>query len=148
MKAIKKWKDAEKKYNEAKSAKHITDKDGSIIKGYTEQQERLKELKNKVESAKKEAESFGADTGKPAQPDKDPMADLWNERIRLIEKAISYYKEWSEIEGKKNASERTQSSPLFSSVKSYLDLGIESPEKIWEQIRGRKKRTGPQSERN
>lgn len=135
MKAIKKWKDAEKKYNEAKSAKDITDKDGSIIKGYTEQQERLKELKNKVESAKKEAESFGADTGKPAQPDKDPMADLWNERIRLIEKAISYYKEWSEIEGKKNASERTQSSPLFSSVKSYLDLGIESPEKIWEQIR-------------
>ena len=88
-----------------------------------------------MESAKKEAESFGADTGKPAQPDKDPMADLWNERIRLIEKAISYYKEWSEIEGKKNASERTQSSPLFSSVKSYLDLGIESPEKIWEQIR-------------
>lgn len=135
MKAIKKWKDAEKKYNEAKSAKDITDKDGSIIKGYTEQQERLKELKNKVESAKKEAESFGADTGKPAQPDKDPMADLWNERIRLIEKAISYYKEWSEIEGKENASERTQSNPLFSSVKSYLDLGIESPEKIWEQIR-------------
>ena len=135
MKAIKKWKDAEKKYNEAKSAKDITDKDGFIIKGYTEQQDRLKKLKDEVESAKKEAESFGADTGKPAQPDKDPMADLWNERIRLIEKAISYYKEWSEIEGKENASERTQSNPLFSSVKSYLDLGIESPEKIWEQIR-------------
>ena len=70
MKAIKKWKDAEKKYNEAKSAKDITDKDGSIIKGYTEQQERLKKLKDEMESAKKEAESFGADTGKPAQPDK------------------------------------------------------------------------------
>ena len=32
MKAIKKWKDAEKKYNEAKSAKDITDKDGSSSK--------------------------------------------------------------------------------------------------------------------
>lgn len=135
MKAIKKWRDAEKKYNEAKNAKNITNEDGSIIKGYKEQQERLKELKNEMESARKEAESFGADTGKPTQSNKDPMADLWNERIRLIEKAISYYKEWSEIEGKKNASERTQSNPLFSSVKSYLAPGIENPEKIWEQIR-------------
>lgn len=135
MKAIKKWRDAEKKYNEAKNAKNITNEDGSIIKGYKEQQERLKELKNEMESARKEAESFGADTGKPTQSNKDPMEDLWNERIRLIEKAISYYKEWSEIEGKKNASERTQSNPLFSSVKSYLAPGIENPEKIWEQIR-------------
>lgn len=135
MKAIKKWRDAEKKYNEAKNAKNITNEDGSIIKGYKEQQERLKELKNEMESARKEAESFGADTGKPTQSNKDPMADLWNERIRLIEKAISYYKEWSEIEGKVNASERTQSNPLFSSVKSYLAPGMENPEKIWEQIR-------------
>lgn len=135
MKAIKKWKDAEKKYNEAKNSKNITNEDGSIIKGYKEQQERLKELKNEIESAKNEAESFGVDTGKPARTDKDPMADLWNERIRLIEKAISYYKEWSEIEGKVNASERTQSNPLFSSVKSYLSHGMENPEKIWEQIR-------------
>ena len=135
MKAIKKWKDAEKKYNEAKNSKNITNEDGSIIKGYKEQQERLKELKNEIESAKNEAESFGVDTGKPARTDKDPMADLWNERIRLIEKAISYYKEWSEIEGKVNASERTQSNPLFSSVKSYLSPGMENPEKIWEQIR-------------
>ncbi len=135
MKAIQKWRDAEKKYNEAKNSKNITNEDGSIIKGYKEQQERLKELKNEIESAKKEAESFGVDTGKPARTDKDPMADLWNERIRLIEKAISYYKEWSEIEGKVNASERTQSNPLFSSVKSYLSPGMENPEKIWEQIR-------------
>lgn len=135
MKALKKWRDAEKRYNDAKSAKDLTKEDGSIIKGYKEQQERLEKLKDEMESARKEAESFGADTGKPAQPDKDPMADLWNERIRLIEKAISYYKEWSEIEGKKNASERTQSNPLFSSVKSYLAPGIENPEKIWEQIR-------------
>lgn len=135
MKAIQKWRDAEKKYNEAKNSKNITNKDGSIIKGYKEQQDRLKGLKNEIESAKKEAESFGVDTGKPARTDKDPMADLWNERIRLIEKAISYYKEWSEIEGKVNASERTQSNPLFSSVKSYLSPGMENPEKIWEQIR-------------
>ena len=135
MKAIQKWRDAEKKYNEAKNSKNITNEDGSIIKGYKEQQERLKELKNEIESAKKEAESFGVDTGKPARTDKDPRADLWNERIRLIEKAISYYKEWSEIEGKVNASERTQSNPLFSSVKSYLSPGMENPEKIWEQIR-------------
>ena len=135
MKAIQKWRDAEKKYNEAKNSKNITNEDGSIIKGYKEQQERLKELKNEIESAKKEAESFGVDTGKPARTDKDPMADLWNERIRLIEKAISYYKEWSEIEGKVNASERTQSNPLFSSVKSYLSPGMENPEKIWDQIR-------------
>lgn len=135
MKATQKWRDAEKKYNEAKNSKNITNEDGSIIKGYKEQQERLKELKNEIESAKKEAESFGVDTGKPARTDKDPMADLWNERIRLIEKAISYYKEWSEIEGKVNASERTQSNPLFSSVKSYLSPGMENPEKIWEQIR-------------
>ena len=49
MKAIKKWRDAEKKYNEAKNAKNITNEDGSIIKGYKEQQERLKELKNEME---------------------------------------------------------------------------------------------------
>lgn len=135
MKALKKWRDAEKRYNDAKSAKDLTKEDGSIIKGYKEQQERLEKLKDEMESARKEAESFGADTGKPAQPGKDPMAELWNERIRLIEKAISYYKEWSEIEGKAKASERILSNPDFTTVRKYLGMGMEHPDKIWEAVR-------------
>ena len=67
---------------------------------------------------------------------RDVIADQWKERIKLIEKAISTYKEWAELEGKGKAYQRVQSNQTFSPVLSYIgtEEDISDPSKIWEKV--------------
>lgn len=131
-KAYKEWKEAERKYEEATKASMLYDKEGNAIYGKEEQKKELKRLKNNEKERKKAYEAL---SGKTKEEKKDPVAEMWKERIELIENALDSYKEWTDIEGKDDAATRVKDNPLYAPVRSYLETGMDEPEKIWEEIR-------------
>ena len=93
-----------------------------------------------VESSRKEAAEIKSvlDMFKiPAtESKKDPIADQWKERIKLIEKALETYKEWTALEGKDKAYQRVQSNQAFAPVLPYIGTAedISDPSKIWDKV--------------
>lgn len=93
-----------------------------------------------VESSRKEAAEIKSVLDmfniSATESKKDPITDQWKERIKLIEKAISTYKEWAALEGKDKAYQRVQSNQTFSPVLSYIGTAedISDPSKIWERV--------------
>lgn len=134
--AYRKWKEAEKAYEKARNASNLKDKDGNIIWGEEEQKKELKRLQDDAKEWKKIYESLGGNTNKEK---KDPVTEMWKERIELIEKALDAYGEWSELEGTDAAAKRVTDNPIYAPVRSYLESGLDEPEKIWEEILGKVK---------
>lgn len=94
--------------------------------------------KSKAEqSAIKEVlDAFKISTDAQKTSGADTVLKQWQERIKLIEKAISTYKEWAALEGKDKAYQRVQSNQTFSPVLSYIGTAedISDPSKIWERV--------------
>lgn len=94
--------------------------------------------KSKAEqSAIKEVlDAFKISTDTQKTSGADTVLKQWQERIKLIEKAISTYKEWAALEGKDKAYQRVQSNQTFSPVLSYIGTAedISDPSKIWERV--------------
>ena len=94
--------------------------------------------KSKAEqSAIKEVlDAFKISTDTQKTSGADAVLKQWQERIKLIEKAISTYKEWAALEGKDKAYQRVQSNQTFSPVLSYIGTAedISDPSKIWERV--------------
>ena len=136
--AYRKWQEAEKAYEKARKASNLRDKNGNIIWGEEEQKKELKRFQDDAKEWKKAYEALGGDTtGKGSG--RDAVAEMWNERINLIGKALDAYVKWSELEGADAAAKRVTDNPIYAPVRSYLEAGLDEPEKIWEEILGKVK---------
>ena len=136
--AYRKWQEAEKAYEKARKASNLRDKNGNIIWGEEEQKKELKRFQDDAKEWKKAYEALGGDTtGKGSG--RDAVAEMWNERINLIGKALDAYVKWSELEGADAAAKRVTDNPIYAPVRSYLESGLDDPGKIWEEILGKVK---------
>jgi len=96
----------------------------------------LKASQAQYDAYKKVGDLLFNEEKKKEKKGRDAIADQWKERINLIEKAISTYKEWAALEGKDKAYQRVQSNQTFSPVLSYIGTAedISDPSKIWERV--------------
>ena len=142
-KAYEKWQEAKRKYDAASKASVLRDEEGNVIRGEEEQKKFLKRLSDDEKETKKAYEALGGDTtgkGKTGEGSgRDAVAEMWKERIELIEKALDAYVKWSELEGADAAAKRVTDNPIYAPVRSYLEAGLDEPEKIWEEILGKVK---------
>ena len=125
-------------YEKARNASNLRDKNGNIIWGEEEQKEELKRLQDDAKEWKKAYESLGGNSS-ISRAGSDPVTEMWKERIELIEKALDAYGKWSELEGADAAAKRVTDNPIYAPVRSYLEAGMDEPEKIWEEILGKVK---------
>ena len=136
--AYRKWKEAEKAYEKARNASNLKDKNGNIIWGEEEQKKELKRFQDDAKEWKKAYEALGGKSS-TSRAGSDPVTEMWKERIELIEKALDAYGKWSELEGTDAAAKRVTDNPIYAPVRSYLEAGLDEPEKIWEEILGKVK---------
>lgn len=73
--------------------------------------ERWNKLTETIKNAQREIEKFS-----DKERNKDYIAELWKNRIDLIDKALSSYKEWSKLEGKDAAANRVKSNKEFGGL--------------------------------
>ena len=136
--AYRKWQEAEKAYEKARKASNLRDKNGNIIWGEEEQKKELKRFQDDAKEWKKAYEALGGKSS-TSRSGSDPVTEMWKERIELIEKALDAYGKWSELEGTDAAAKRVTDNPIYAPVRSYLEAGLDEPEKIWEEILGKVK---------
>lgn len=136
--AYRKWQEAEKAYEKARKASNLRDKNGNIIWGEEEQKKELKRFQDDAKEWKKAYEALGGKSS-TSRAGSDPVTEMWKERIELIEKALDAYGKWSELEGTDAAAKRVTDNPIYAPVRSYLETGLDEPEKIWEEILGKVK---------
>lgn len=136
--AYRKWQEAEKAYEKARNASTLKDKNGNIIWGEEEQKKELKRFQDDAKEWKKAYEALGGKSS-TSRAGSDPVTEMWKERIELIEKALDAYGKWSELEGTDAAAKRVTDNPIYAPVRSYLETGLDEPEKIWEEILGKVK---------
>ena len=136
--AYRKWQEAEKAYEKARKASNLRDKNGNIIWGEEEQKKDLKRFQDDAKEWKKAYEALGGKSS-TSRSGSDPVTEMWKERIELIEKALDAYGKWSELEGNDAAAKRVTDNPIYAPVRSYLEAGLDEPEKIWEEILGKVK---------
>ena len=71
---------------------------------------------------------------------KDEVAKMWKKRAEEIEKAVSLYDQWKEVEGKDKASNRVASkkelASLFNGMYGF-NLNLENPEEAYRYILGK-----------
>lgn len=79
---------------------------------------------------------------------KDPIAEQWEERTDLIDKAISSYDKWRKIEGDEAASQRVKSMPEFSFAfdGKGVNLDLNDPSKAYKYIQGQLDRSKEKQE--
>lgn len=136
--AYRKWQEAEKAYEKARKASNLRDKNGNIIWGEEEQKKELKRFQDDAKEWKKAYEALGGKSS-TSREGSDPVTEMWKERIELIEKALDAYGKWSELEGTDAAAKRVTDNPIYAPVRSYLETGMDEPDKIWEEILGKVK---------
>lgn len=106
--------------------------------------ERWSKLTETIKNAQREIEKFS-----DKERNKDYIAELWKNRIDLIDKALSSYKEWSELEGKDAAANRVKSNKEFGGLftGAYgFKLDLENPNNVWKYIQGQLSNTEKQKE--
>lgn len=68
---------------------------------------------------------------------KDEVAKMWKKRAEEIEKAVSLYDQWKEVEGKDNAASRVSSKKELANLfngKYGFNLNLENPEEAYRYI--------------
>lgn len=106
--------------------------------------ERWNKLTKTIKNAQREIEKFS-----DKERNKDYIAELWKNRIDLIDKALSSYKEWSKLEGKDAAANRVKSNKEFGGLftGAYgFKLDLENPNNVWKYIQGQLGNTEKQKE--
>lgn len=106
--------------------------------------ERWNKLTETIKNAQREIEKFS-----DKERDQDYIAELWKNRIDLIDKALSSYKEWSKLEGKDAAANRVKSNKEFGGLftGAYgFKLDLENPNNVWKYIQGQLGNTEKQKE--
>lgn len=106
--------------------------------------DKAKLLKNATDEILK---TFGRVT-KETQNTKDPIAEQWEARTDLIDKAVSSYEKWRKIEGDEAATQRVKGISEFSSVfeEKGVNLDLNNPSKAYKYIQGQLDRSKEKQE--
>lgn len=106
--------------------------------------DKAKLLKNATDEILK---TFGRVT-KEAQNTKDPIAEQWEARTDLIDKAVSSYEKWRKIEGEEAASQRVKGISEFAPIfdKSGVNLDLKDPSRAYKYIQGQLDRSKEKQE--
>lgn len=106
--------------------------------------DKAKLLKNATDEILK---TFGRVT-KETQSTKDPIAEQWEARTDLIDKAVSSYEKWRKIEGDEAATQRVKGISEFSSVfeEKGVNLDLNNPSKAYKYIQGQLDRSKEKQE--
>lgn len=106
--------------------------------------DKAKLLKNATDEILK---TFGRVT-KEAQNTKDPIAEQWEARTDLIDKAVSSYEKWRKIEGEEAASQRVKGISEFAPIfdKSRVNLDLKDPSRAYKYIQGQLDRSKEKQE--
>lgn len=96
--------------------------------------DKAKLLKNATDEILK---TFGRVT-KETQSTKDPIAEQWEARTDLIDKAVSSYEKWRKIEGEEAASQRVKGISEFAPIfdKNGINLDLKDPSRAYKYIQG------------
>lgn len=94
--------------------------------------DKAKLLKNATDEILK---TFGRVT-KETQNTKDPIAEQWEARTDLIDKAVSSYEKWRKIEGEEAASQRVKGISEFAPIfdKNGINLDLKDPSRAYKYI--------------
>ena len=106
--------------------------------------DKAKLLKNATDEILK---TFGRVT-KETQNTKDPIAEQWEARTDLIDKAVSSYEKWRKIEGEEVASQRVKGISEFAPIfdKNGVNLDLKDPSKAYKYIQGQLDRSKEKQE--
>lgn len=106
--------------------------------------DKAKLLKNATDEILK---TFGRVT-KETQSTKDPIAEQWEARTDLIDKAVSSYEKWRKIEGEEAASQRVKGISEFAPIfdKSRVNLDLKDPSRAYKYIQGQLDRSKEKQE--
>lgn len=106
--------------------------------------DKAKLLKNATDEILK---TFGRVT-KETQNTKDPIAEQWEARTDLIDKAVSSYEKWRKIEGEEAASQRVKGISEFAPIfdKSRVNLDLKDPSRAYKYIQGQLDRSKEKQE--
>lgn len=106
--------------------------------------DKAKLLKNATDEILK---TFGRVT-KETQNTKDPIAEQWEARTDLIDKAISSYEKWRKIEGEEAASQRVKGISEFAPIfdKNGVNLNLKDPSRAYKYIQGQLDRSKEKQE--
>lgn len=106
--------------------------------------DKAKLLKNATDEILK---TFGRVT-KETQSTKDPIAEQWEARTDLIDKAVSSYEKWRKIEGEEAASQRVKGISEFAPIfdKSGGNLDLKDPSRAYKYIQGQLDRSKEKQE--
>lgn len=79
---------------------------------------------------------------------KDPIAEQWKARTDLIDKAVSSYEKWRNIEGEEAASQRVKGISEFAPIfdKSGVNLDLKDPSRAYKYIQGQLDRSKEKQE--
>ena len=79
---------------------------------------------------------------------KDPIAEQWKARTDLIDKAVSSYEKWRNIEGEEAASQRVKGISEFAPIfdKNGANLDLKDPSRAYKYIQGRLDRSKEKQE--
>lgn len=79
---------------------------------------------------------------------KDPIAEQWKARTDLIDKAVSSYEKWRNIEGEEAASQRVKGISEFAPIfdKNGVNLDLKDPSRAYKYIQGRLDRSKEKQE--
>lgn len=106
--------------------------------------DKAKLLKNATDEILK---TFGRVT-KETQNTKNPIAEQWKARTDLIDKAVSSYEKWRNIEGEEAASQRVKGISEFAPIfdKNGVNLDLKDPSKAYKYIQGQLDRSKEKQE--
>ena len=106
--------------------------------------DKAKLLKNATDEILK---TFGRVT-KETQNTKDPIAEQWKARTDLIDKAVSSYEKWRNIEGEEAASQRVKGISEFAPIfdKNGVNLDLKDPSRAYKYIQGQLDRSKEKQE--
>lgn len=111
-----------------------TKKEGEWNEEIRKSIDKAKLLKNATDEILK---TFGRVT-KETQSTKDPIAEQWEARTDLIDKAVSSYEKWRKIEGEEAASQRVKGISEFAPIfdKNGINLDLKDPSRAYKYIQG------------
>lgn len=112
---------------------------------YSEKQ--LASYNKELEATRKIYKALGG-LEKSSRSEKDPIAEQWEARTDLIDKAVSSYEKWRKIEGDEAATQRVKGISEFSSVfdEKGVNLDLNNPSKAYKYIQGQLDRSKEKQE--
>lgn len=119
----------------------------SFKKGNPYSEVTIRNAQKVFDVSKKIMDTLGV-LGKSSGSEKDPIAEQWKARTDLIDKAVSSYEKWRNIEGEEAASQRVKGISEFAPIfdKNGVNLDLKDPSRAYKYIQGRLDRSKEKQE--